>query len=155
VGFVRNSLQEALFNLYGDPVKSTALGSINESVVDNIALSGFTTSILNGKKNLAIERWYNGGWSLSSMGTNVVVGFSGTGLTTENAPVLKYNDVLYLPLEVATPANWGGVTIDGGFQIVRYSTGSEDLHIDFHGGDVFGGNYTNVTITRILSFHDP
>ena len=29
VGFVRNSLQEDLFSLYGFPVKSSALGSIN------------------------------------------------------------------------------------------------------------------------------
>ena len=155
VGFVRNSLQEDLFSLYGFPVKSSALGSINSNTGDNITLSGFTNSILNGKKILAIERWYDGGWSPSSMGTNVIVGFTGTGLTIENAPILRYKNVLYSPLEVSTPANWGGVTIDGGFQIVRYTTGSEDLHTDFPGGDIFGDNYTMITITRTLSFHDP
>ena len=45
------------------------------------------------------------------MGTNVIVGFTGTGLTIENAPILRYKNVLYSPLEVSTPANWGGVTI--------------------------------------------
>ena len=158
MGFVRNSLQEALFNLYGDSVKSSALGSINGSVGDNIALSGFTTSIINGKKILAIERWYNDGWTPSSMGTNLIVGFTGTGLTTENAPVLKYNNVLYPALEVASPANWGGVMIEpDGFQIVRYSNLGLAIHTEAFPGaaDIAPIPVSSITFTKTLSFHDP
>ena len=156
-GFVRHSLQQDLFSLYGFPVKSSGLGSIDGYTDDNITLSGFTDPTLNDKKILAIERWYNGGWSPSSMGTNVIVGFTGTGLTTENAPVLKYNNVFYPALEVATPENWGGVTIDGGFQIVRYSNLGLAIHTEVFPGasDIAPTGISEYEDTKTLSFHDP
>ena len=45
-------------------INSTALGNINGHTGDDITLSGFTDSTLNGKKILAVERWWNlGGWA--------------------------------------------------------------------------------------------
>jgi hypothetical protein len=152
VGFVKKSIQTALESYYGEGSvgfdENEGFGDINGNNTEITLSSSDSNSPFSnaGKELLAIEKWYNGGWSPNSMGTNVVVGFSGTGLTTQNAPVLKYNDVLYPPLEVATPANWGGVTIDGGFQIVRYSVSGLAIDTDL---------FADETTTLTLSFYDP
>ena len=133
-GFVRKSLQRELVAAYGGGVyvdNKCAFGSLS-GFVENIKMpndyppaSPYVT--VNGSKILAIEQWFNGGWTIMTGEENVLaIAIEGSH---SNSPPMTINGVRYMAEDVYTPTDFGGLTKYGSggtipFTLVRYGGSS-------------------------------
>ena len=112
LGFVRRSLQQSLVALYGGGTFTDPCDGMGN--IDN-----FVNLTYEGRNVLALERWYNGGWTaLGANANDLVLALSGS-VTLADAPTIILNGNSYTPEGLIQPGDFGGVNV-GTFTLIRY-----------------------------------